>query len=98
MESLFLLEIRLFSFSSILGVPWFEMGGKVTIDCEKTGYTANLEFLTKVSLGLNFMDWNFGLFFNLNSRFIMERSIKSLVAYWVRTRKNFVRLMGNGTV
>ncbi|CAF2148709.1 unnamed protein product [Rotaria magnacalcarata] len=32
---------------SILGVPWFEMGGKVTIDCEKTGYTANIEFLTK---------------------------------------------------
>ncbi|CAF0754488.1 unnamed protein product [Adineta ricciae] len=32
---------------SILGVPWFEMGGKVTIDCEKTGYSANIEFLTK---------------------------------------------------
>ncbi|CAF4376550.1 unnamed protein product [Rotaria sp. Silwood2] len=32
---------------SILGVPWFEMGGKITIDCEKTGYSANIEFLTK---------------------------------------------------
>lgn len=32
---------------SILGVPWFEMGGKVSIECEKTGYTANIEFLTK---------------------------------------------------
>ncbi|CAF2741450.1 unnamed protein product [Rotaria sp. Silwood2] len=32
---------------SILGVPWFEMGGKVSIDCEKTGYSAHIEFLTK---------------------------------------------------
>lgn len=32
---------------SILTVPWFEMGGKVTISCEKTGYLANIEFLTK---------------------------------------------------
>ncbi|CAF0724890.1 unnamed protein product [Adineta steineri] len=32
---------------SILGVPWFEMGGKVSIECEKTGYSANIEFLTK---------------------------------------------------
>ncbi|CAF0802555.1 unnamed protein product [Rotaria sordida] len=32
---------------SILGVPWFEMGGKVSVDCEKTGYSANIEFLTK---------------------------------------------------
>lgn len=32
---------------SILGVPWFEMGGKVTIECEKTGHSANIEFLTK---------------------------------------------------
>jgi hypothetical protein len=24
------------------------MGGKVSIDCEKTGYSANIEFLTKV--------------------------------------------------
>ncbi|CAF0904379.1 unnamed protein product [Adineta steineri] len=32
---------------SILGVPWFEMGGKITITCEKTGYTANIDFLQK---------------------------------------------------
>jgi hypothetical protein len=24
------------------------MGGKILIDCEKTGYSANIEFLTKV--------------------------------------------------
>lgn len=36
------------SLRSILGVPWFEMGGKVSIDCEKTGYSAHIEFLTKV--------------------------------------------------
>jgi hypothetical protein len=33
---------------SILGVPWFEMGGKVNIDCIKTGYSATIHFLTKV--------------------------------------------------
>ncbi|CAF0966366.1 unnamed protein product [Adineta ricciae] len=32
---------------NILLVPWFEMGGKVLITCEKTGYSANIEFLTK---------------------------------------------------
>ncbi|CAF0965621.1 unnamed protein product [Adineta ricciae] len=32
---------------NILLVPWFEMGGKVSITCEKTGYSANIEFLTK---------------------------------------------------
>lgn len=33
---------------SILTVPWFEMGGPVSIVCAKTGYYANIEFLTKV--------------------------------------------------
>jgi hypothetical protein len=33
---------------SILTVPWFEMGGEVTIQCAKSGYNATLEFLTKV--------------------------------------------------
>lgn len=33
---------------SILTVPWFEMGGEVTVSCAKTGYYANIEFLTKV--------------------------------------------------
>ena len=34
---------------SILTVPWFEMGGLITITCPKTGYSADIEFLTKVS-------------------------------------------------
>lgn len=36
---------------SILTVPWFEMGGPVTVVCNKTGYTANIEFLTKPFYG-----------------------------------------------
>lgn len=32
---------------SILTVPWFEMGGLVAIDCPKTGYHTDIEFLTK---------------------------------------------------
>lgn len=34
---------------SILTVPWFEMGGQVSITCPKSGYYSNIEFLTKVS-------------------------------------------------
>jgi len=33
---------------SILTVPWVELGGKCTINCEKTGYHANIEFHCKV--------------------------------------------------
>jgi oxysterol-binding protein-related protein 9/10/11 len=33
---------------SILTVPWFEMGGQVSINCAKTGYNCSIEFLTKV--------------------------------------------------
>lgn len=33
---------------SILTVPWFEMGGNISINCAKTGYSADIEFLTKV--------------------------------------------------
>ncbi len=36
---------------SILGVPWFEMGGTVQIDCAKTGYQATIQFLTKPFYG-----------------------------------------------
>ncbi|XP_075216098.1 oxysterol-binding protein-related protein 9 isoform X2 [Lycorma delicatula] len=36
---------------SILTVPWIELGGSVTISCEKTGYKANIEFLTKPFYG-----------------------------------------------
>ncbi len=33
---------------SILTVPWIELGGSVTINCQQTGYSANIEFVTKV--------------------------------------------------
>jgi hypothetical protein len=38
-------------FRSILTVPWVELGGSVTITCAKTGYSANVEFLTKPFYG-----------------------------------------------
>uniref|UniRef100_A0A914QZ92 Uncharacterized protein n=1 Tax=Panagrolaimus davidi TaxID=227884 RepID=A0A914QZ92_9BILA len=31
--------------------PWFELGGKVEVKCEKSGYYAEIEFLTKPFLG-----------------------------------------------
>ncbi|KAI6204884.1 Oxysterol binding protein, variant [Aphelenchoides besseyi] len=36
---------------SILGKPWIELGGKVEIRCEETGYHADIEFLTKPMIG-----------------------------------------------
>ncbi|KAF6017261.1 OSBPL9 [Bugula neritina] len=36
---------------SILTVPWIELGGKCNVACEKTGYTASVEFLTKPFYG-----------------------------------------------
>ncbi|CAG0889302.1 unnamed protein product [Darwinula stevensoni] len=36
---------------SILTVPWIELGGSCTITCAKTGYYANVEFLTKPFYG-----------------------------------------------
>ncbi|XP_069673311.1 oxysterol-binding protein-related protein 9 isoform X2 [Periplaneta americana] len=36
---------------SILTIPWIELGGSVTITCAKTGYSANVEFLTKPFYG-----------------------------------------------
>ncbi|OWF54381.1 Oxysterol-binding protein-related protein 9 [Mizuhopecten yessoensis] len=36
---------------SILTVPWVELGGKVTISCAKTGYSANVDFHTKPFYG-----------------------------------------------
>ncbi len=36
---------------SILTVPWFEMGGEVTVSCARSGYHANIEFLTKPFYG-----------------------------------------------
>ena len=46
-------EEYIFSFPSaygrsILTVPWFEMGGQVTIQCPKSGYNTTIDFLTKV--------------------------------------------------
>lgn len=34
---------------SILTEPWFEMGGPVDIVCAQTGYSAKLDFHTKVN-------------------------------------------------
>lgn len=36
---------------SILTVPWVELGGNVEISCKETGYTANIEFVTKPFYG-----------------------------------------------
>ncbi|KAK3778498.1 hypothetical protein RRG08_024906, partial [Elysia crispata] len=36
---------------SILTVPWVELGDKVSITCEKTGYAANIVFYTKPFYG-----------------------------------------------
>ncbi|XP_059613956.1 oxysterol-binding protein-related protein 9 [Phlebotomus argentipes] len=36
---------------SILTVPWIELGGTVTISCPRTGYHADVEFLTKPFYG-----------------------------------------------
>jgi len=33
---------------SILTVPWVELGDKVTVHCEQTGYSASIVFHTKV--------------------------------------------------
>ena len=38
-------------FRSILTVPWIELGGNVTITCPKTGYHAEIDFLTKPFYG-----------------------------------------------
>ncbi|XP_064626227.1 oxysterol-binding protein-related protein 9-like isoform X2 [Lineus longissimus] len=36
---------------SILTTPWIELGGKCTISCPKSGYSANINFLTKDEVG-----------------------------------------------
>ncbi|VDM46320.1 unnamed protein product [Toxocara canis] len=36
---------------SIMSTPWVELGGKVTVSCPKTGYCADIEFLTKPFFG-----------------------------------------------
>jgi hypothetical protein len=49
------------------------MGGKVSIDCEKTGYSAIIDFLTKVCFSISI---NKEEMFYFNSHFIMEKNIK----------------------
>lgn len=36
---------------SILTVPWVELGGKVNVNCAKTGYSAAITFQTKPFYG-----------------------------------------------
>ncbi|MFH4974104.1 hypothetical protein AB6A40_000813 [Gnathostoma spinigerum] len=36
---------------SIMSTPWVELGGRVTVVCEKTGYSAEIDFLTKPFFG-----------------------------------------------
>ncbi|GIX97682.1 oxysterol-binding protein-related protein 9 [Caerostris darwini] len=36
---------------SILGTPWIELGGAVTVTCAKTKYYANIEFITRPIYG-----------------------------------------------
>ncbi|KAI0989311.1 hypothetical protein GJ496_007699 [Pomphorhynchus laevis] len=36
---------------SILSIPWFELGGKVYVECKQTGYKFDCEFLTKPFYG-----------------------------------------------
>lgn len=33
---------------SILTVPWFELGGTVSVECPQSGYSASIRFHTKV--------------------------------------------------
>jgi oxysterol-binding protein-related protein 9/10/11 len=36
---------------SILTIPWIELGGTVNISCAKSGYHADIDFLTKPFYG-----------------------------------------------
>lgn len=40
---------------SILTVPWCELGGKVTLECKKSGYSSEIVFHTKVRRLLYFL-------------------------------------------
>ena len=37
---------------SVITIPWLELGGVCAITCRQSGYTANVEFHTKVRLNL----------------------------------------------
>lgn len=48
---------------SILTVPWVELGGKVNINCAKTGYSASINFHTKPFYGGKLHRWeHFSIF------------------------------------
>jgi len=51
LSSTLFVYINIFFSRSILTVPWVELGGSVSITCAKTGYSANVEFLTKPFYG-----------------------------------------------
>lgn len=44
---------------SILTVPWVELGGKVSISCVKSGYSATVTFHTKPFYGGKVHRWGF---------------------------------------
>jgi hypothetical protein len=67
---------------SILTIPWIELGGPVTISCPQSGYTANIEFLTKVLVLLlvrMFRTCYNLLFSSHNSHSLAARGIRSHV-------------------
>lgn len=47
---------------SILTIPWVELGGKVSINCAKTGYSATVIFHTKPFYGGKVHRWVTALF------------------------------------
>lgn len=52
-----LFKLKVFKFAlfrSILTTPWVELGGKCSVNCAKTGYSAEIEFLTKVIVYFSF--------------------------------------------
>ncbi len=67
---------------SILTVPWFEMGGQVSITCAKTGYYSNIDFLTKVHFNYIFAKTLIEILNNNKnfSHFTVVKSIKYQVA------------------
>lgn len=75
------------------------MGGKVSIECAKTGYSATLDFLTKVDhIFQQFPNYYSLSLFSFNSHLSMEENIKFLAFYMNLARGNFVALMVNGMV
>jgi len=57
---------------SILTIPWVELGDKVTVQCDRTGYSAGIVFHTKVSLYVD----DFSTCFTQGSVNFTQRSVK----------------------